>query len=317
MSLLLLGVGSRGGGGGGAAPPGAHRYWRINISDNNTGVDSIAGLLEMQLHVGSNGFGLDAAVGGTASADSQFDGNHAASGAFNDTFDDAATKIWASTDSAFPHWLKYDLGSGNDEEVLGVSISARNGSGAGSAPGAFDVEYSDDDSIWTLAWAESGQTWAAYEHKHFLAPAAAGYTGSPHGSHRYWRIYYVLNDGAGPAASEIEMRATPSGADQCTGGTAADDSHFGAFVPANAFDDDNSTFFASTGFWISYDFGSAKTVAEITWRNRQDSAANQAPAAFFVQYSDDNAVWTTAWGVIGSTGWSLGETRTFTDPNYI
>lgn len=310
-------------GGGGGGPAGAHRYWQVVVNDNNSGSHTIAGLVELQFHVGTNGFGADAAEGGTASADTDAGAGFEAANGFDDAYLDASGNAWTSGSGGFPHYLRYDFGS--DTEVLGVSIVARavNSSSIESAPRDFDVQYSDDGSSWTTAWSETGVTWTAYQFQHFLSPDAGSYTGSPHGAHTYWRVRTIVDDGGTiAAASEIEMRATPSGADQCTGGTAIGTQHPSlSFPPSQAFDNNNSTFWASTTTGdaqnVGYQFASPVVVAEITWRNRGDSAANQAPVVGIVQYSDNGTTWTTAWTFTGQTGWTLGQTRTFTDPNYV
>lgn len=310
--------------------PGPFRYWRINITDNNSATN-FARINEMQLHIGANGFGPDQCISGTASADSEFGAptTFLASNVFDNLYLSNANNQWCSTNTSLPHWVRYDFGAGNEKEVFGVSLFAVANSGGSEhldSPGAFDIQYSSDGSSWTTYWSVTGATFSPYEGKHFTSPDVTAYTGSPHGAHRYWRMLIPTNDGGTiSAASEIEMRATPGGADQCTGGTAfGEDGGFGgAGAVANAFDNNNSTnYFGATSTDnsnIGYDFGSGndKVVAEITWRNRGDSAANQAPTNIFVQYSDDNTNWTTAWAVIGQTGWTLGQTRTWTDPNYI
>lgn len=301
---------------------GSHRYWRINITDNGTGANDVAGLIELQWHTDANGYGSHV-TGATVTADTEFDGSHLAGNAADHHPVDAGGDVWASTNSSFPHWLAFDFGSGNDAEVMGLTILGRNDSNVTQSPTAFDVQFSDDGSSWTTAWSESGLSWVGQEVKHFLSPNASAYTGSPHGSHEYWRMFYAEDDGGTIAsASEIEMRSAPSGADQATGGTPTDGGNFGGFGASNAFDNNNSTSFFGVGSgtsasWVQYQFASAEEIAEITWRNRGDAEANQAPRQLVVMYSDDGSTWTMAWSVNNSTGWSLGQTRTFTDPNYV
>jgi len=303
-----------------------HRYWRINMTDNNSAAHDVASMLEVQFHTGANGYGLDAIVGGSASADTN---TSTAAGLADDVLTDPSG--WASTNTAFPHWWKYDFGSGNAVNVVGVSIIARGPAADGvggtvnmMAPKDFAIQWSDDNSSWTTKWSETGKTFTAFQVRFFRESGATSYTGSPHGAHAHWRIRPTEDDGGGiSSATEIEMRATPGGSDQCSGGTPISNGDIGSgLVDDNAFDNNNATFFASTvtsdATYVGYSFASPVSVAEITWRGRQDSNANQAPKTLFIQFADSGSgPWTTAWGATGQTGWSLSQTRTFTDPNYI
>ena len=285
MSRLTL-LGSGGSGGSGAPTPDPHRYWRINITAINTVAYTIAGMIEFQMHSGTKGFGTDALEGGTASADSEYNGSTVASNAVDGDLTDADANMWQTTNTAFPHWWKYDFGSGNAVDIFGVSIVARSGGsdGAGgsvnmTAPKNFNVQYSDDNSSWTTKWSVTGATFSGYEFRHFLATTTLAYTGSPHGAHQHWRIRLLLDNGGNIcSAEEIEMRATPGGSDQCSGGTPISDGEWTGHVDDNAFDNNNSTFYGSTFTntasnvaYIGYSFASPVTVAEIAWRATTDT----------------------------------------------
>ena len=155
---------------------------------------------------------------------------------------------------------------------------------------------------------------------------AASYSGSPHGSHAYWRFVSMAADSDDAVCfAEIEFRATPGGADQATGGTPTASSVWTASNPdlfaANAFDDNPATIWSAennTNYaWLRYQFASPVEVAEVAITARNDVAADTSPGEFAIQYSDDGTTWTTAWVVLGETGWSLGQTRVYTDPNFV
>jgi hypothetical protein len=298
------------------AGPGPHRYWRINVTAITSGLIAAIGELEMQ----ETEFGPNVCTGGTPSADTEFNASFLATNAFDGNL---AGSPWASTSSSLPHWLRYDFGAGNDVEINAVGMHARTSS-LETMPTAFDVQFSDDGSSWTTAWSESGLSWSAREFKKFVNPAYTepGYTGSPWGSYTHWRYYGRVTDGgAFFSSAEIEWRATPGGADQATGGSSFSGGDFsGSFDHPRAFDNNNATLWASAGTntYIGYGHGSAVSVGQVAIRSRQDSAANGSPRDFIVQFSTSSGgPWTTAWVVTGSTGWGLGETRTFTDPNYV
>jgi hypothetical protein len=64
--------------------------------------------------------------------------------------------------------------------------------------------------------------------------------GSPHGTHAFWGVRMLTNHGGARfTLGEMEIRATPGGADQCTGGTPYASSEYPTFgLAANAFDND-------------------------------------------------------------------------------
>jgi hypothetical protein len=314
--------------GGGAGPPPAdtHRYWRINITAVASG--GIAALGEVEMY--ETEFGPNVITGGTASADSEFNASFVAGNASNGKYID---NPWGSSSAALPHWWRYDFGSGNDVAINAIGIMARAGS-LETMPTAFDVQYSDDGSSWTTAWSESGVSWpTAYRFQKFVNPSwtEPGYTGSPHGSHTHWRYFVGINDTGSTTGftsnSEVEWRATPGGGDQATGGTPATGGDFSASFPiANSYDNNNSTVWASgstggdagaNGRWNGYGFASAVSVGQLMIRSRGDTTPDSSPEDFLIQYRDGSGPITTAWSVTGSSGWGLGETRTFTDPNYV
>lgn len=141
-------------------------------------------------------------------------------------------------------------------------------------------------------------------------------------THRYWRIYITAANGSGIAGlSEIELRATSAGADQTPGvGTALSGGDFSAgFAKANAFDNTTSEWASLTlPGWIGWDAGvSPIDVFEFTITSRTTDAVNgplQAPKTFGLEWSDDAVTWYPRWAPSNQTGWTLSETRTFTDP---
>ncbi|MBF0613101.1 MAG: discoidin domain-containing protein, partial [Magnetococcales bacterium] len=116
-------------------------------------------------------------------------------------------------------------------------------------------------------------------------------------NHLYWRLYITEGFGASGnlgyyAISEIEMRATSGGADQCNGGTAtAHDSYSATYAPSKAFDNlISSTWWASYTNnpvdWIKYAFASAVDVTELAITNR-NLTTNYPPKSFKLQWSDN------------------------------
>ena len=307
-----------------------HRHWRVLISANQS-LDTSC-IPELELY--ASPWGGNIASGGTASASSESSADYVAAKGFDQnpaTISGAGSSVnqaWASSNTPPPHWLAYDLGVGNESVVQAVGLSARESAFIGQTPVTFVVQYSDDGSAWTTLWSVSTSAWTQGEHRRFVNPSysTGGYSGSPHGSHLYWRIFALQSETwtSAVAIGEVEMRATPAGADQCAGGTAAADSEFsGSFVAANAFDNSNTTVWSALDRgnynwgWIRYQFASAVEVAEVKIRARHDVAPTTSPEIFWVQHSDDGVTWTTAWDVLAQTGWVLSEERVFTDPAYV
>lgn len=142
----------------------------------------------------------------------------------------------------------------------------------------------------------------------------------PPAGFRYWRIR--VDTTSLPVNStniaEMEWRLTPSGADQTSpGGGSITSSGTLSGSPANVVDNDpsnpwHSAFSVNPALW-RYDFGSNKDITEVTITAHPSNPA-YSPTDFDIQYSSDDSSFTTSWSVSGSTGWSAGETRTFTKP---
>lgn len=156
-----------------------------------------------------------------------------------------------------------------------------------------------------------------------FAGGMVGEPAPPSGSHAYWRfnISAALSGGYTSVAG-LEFRATIGGADQCFGGTALADSYYGTgYEPANAFDHDNETVWASSNIfphWCGYHFPAPVTVAEAaiiaTPSSYGDGSRFECPKDFTIEYSDDGSAWTVAQTVTGQVGWGFNEERAFTVP---
>jgi hypothetical protein len=137
-------------------------------------------------------------------------------------------------------------------------------------------------------------------------------------THEYWRVKFsAAQSGAYVSLDKLEFRATVSGADQCTGGTAfADSTYPGGYSASNAFDISTSTTWASnSGFphYVGYQFPSPVAVGQIaiTSNSLSYNAPDEDPKAFTVEYSDDGVSWAAAKTITSQTGWSRYETRVF------
>jgi hypothetical protein len=67
-----------------------------------------------------------------------------------------------------------------------------------------------------------------------------------------------------------------------------------------------------------YQFASPVTWAELVMQARPASPVDTSPYAFALQFADSSSgPWTTAYAATGLSAWTLGESRTYTDPNYV
>lgn len=308
----------------------AHRYWRLYVTDNVVGTNGYVNVMELELL--ESEFGPNVATGGTASADAN-DANHPPSDAFDglltDTVSSVSQNMWQSGSGAFPHWLEYDFGAGNEKAIVAIGLVSER---TQRCPKDFDVQYSDNGTDWTTAWSVTGATWSFdKQFRRFVDPSwtEGSYSGSPYGSHSYWGLFMQQQGGTSVSVSvaELQMRASLGGADQCSGGTATADSTHSGSSPSNAFDNDTATNWIAEdtststrviGCSVYYQFASAVEVRQFAITSRDDGASTRAPKAMVLRYSDDGSNWTTAFGNSSAeTSWGTSETRTFDDPDYV
>lgn len=278
----------------------AHRYWRIYITEKS-GAATFSAIEELELR--SSAGGADVTGSGTASA------NNSSGGAAANAVDNDTGTIWATGAGALPHWWAYDFGAGNDQDIVEVSITSRS-STAGSAPGAFQLQYSDDGSTWTTRlFCNVEGVW----------PVSTTHVFNTDGVGRYWRLLVTaVASGDDTGAAEIEMFTVSGGADQCTGGTPSALTAEPTDPAANAFDDNAATAWLSglpgvVPQWIRYDFGSGvtKDIVEVSITAPASNAAALGPIDFHVQWaeSSDVVAWMTKFSVSGAAGWANGEKR--------
>lgn len=143
-------------------------------------------------------------------------------------------------------------------------------------------------------------------------------------AHRYWALLVTARPGTGNgvAIAEVQMRATPGGANLATGGTASGTNNVG-HPPANAFDGngatewrDGNTSASGGSVRLSYDFGSAVDIAEVLvttpGAGSAYNGATYGPAACWVQWSDDGVVWRFSYPPSDLSGLGNAATATIT-----
>ena len=150
----------------GAVNPGAHRYWRIvapSTQVGGTGGDDNFAVAEIAMRSFLNGSDIAGGLTYASSSDT---------GAANDAakaFDDNTTTYLDTTD-ATDAWVSVDFGVSNDSEVHEIAFT-NVASATRKAPASLRVEYSDDNSMWFIAWLIFPDAWTdTQETRIFSAP---------------------------------------------------------------------------------------------------------------------------------------------------
>lgn len=136
----------------------------------------------------------------------------------------------------------------------------------------------------------------------FGAGEGAGFT--------HWRLLLSGADESGgyQLCSDLEMRATPGGADQCSGGVASASNSQSGNPASNAFDADTATMWSSgaygAGEWLAYTFAAPVLVYELSYRSNV-LVNSRGPTQIELQHSPDGgATWTTFKTWAGLVGWT-------------
>ena len=304
--------------GSGAGQADSHptaRYWRLYITANDGMTYSEVNAIEMS----ASAFGANIATGGTPIASSAFGASVAAN-----AFDGSLTTAWTSATTSLPQWIGYDFGVGNARTIRAIGIHGSNSGYTARSPKNFDVQYSADGVNWTTAWSVTNATgWGANEYRFFPdAAPPTSYTGSPWGTHLFWRLDMLSSVyGSYYSLAELEFRAAPGGSDQANGGIATASSVYSGVSADYGFDNNATTLYHTNGSghqWLAYQFPQAVTVGEIAILARADNAQSQTPKQFSLRWSDSSAgPWRTVFYRPNEINWGLGEQRTYTDPYFI
>lgn len=137
----------------------------------------------------------------------------------------------------------------------------------------------------------------------------------------HWRIYVIAINTAGNycETTEIQMRSSPGGADQCNGGIATASSLFSGLPPAEAFDNSTSTGWSSSGSspmpqWIAYQFTAPVNIVEVTVQAARTAVITRSFKTMKIQKSADGVTWEDVWQPADQTAWTASQVRTLTKP---
>ena len=286
------------------------RYWKIEFSNNLSDPDY---LHVIQIEMIAAGVRVDGDATITASsAESGFPASNLSNG---DVYDTGSNGWKTALSPSYPQSLVYDFGS--PIEIQHINLHR---------PEVFETGYAE----FVILCSNDGTNWTAYTSASLYGGSSNsmdyldltyGYTGWFLGSKRYWRFPIWANNGWPYyyVVTEIEMRLTTGGANQCVGGTASASSINGALTPASkAFDGDvsGSGAWVSGGIglqWLQYDFGSAKAITEVEVISYIGSDGEADPRDFAIQCSDSpTGPWITVEKLMGYVLLS-GASVTYTD----
>jgi hypothetical protein len=293
----------------------AHRYWRIRVLRNNGGTSSGQKPLvvtEVEMRVTPSG--ADQCSGGTAFGTA---GHFSAGDGPDKAFDNNTATYWQPTMglSSSDVWTYaicgYDFGSGNDKDIVEVTMAALSGF-MSSMPNAFYVESSDDNATWNLEWFVICGTWANTTPRVFTKPSIDNIA-------PYWALVDINTftpNSQNIAAVELEFYE--NGVDVTSGGTGFMSPQFTSFPVANAYDGNLGTASACgtyNGNWIGYHFTSDVTIDRFDWTGNTGGTSVQSCTSGLVMYSDDGISFLPAWTFNQSIAYASGERRSFWQDN--
>jgi len=165
----------------------------------------IPGALESLAHTcwetTGSGYTIDQCTGGIAASSSDYSTGYQASYAF----DDDNNSFWNTTidnsNNNFPHWIRYDFGTGNEKQIEKISITQYQLRG----PDDFTFEGSNNGVDWTTLSTYTGETWAS--------DGTSTYEFINGSSYRFYRIYMTSAQDGGDneiGLREVEMMENAS-----------------------------------------------------------------------------------------------------------
>lgn len=278
----------------------AHRYWRLHATSGNGDPNMGVAEIEMRTSLG----GADVTGTGTAAA---------SSGTAANAFDNSNSTVWTTTSGAYPHWISYDFGAGNDKDIVEVAINTR--TQIRFSPIDWTLQWSDDNAAWTTLFTIQGYgEWPTGQATFRVFNADRVYTNGV--NNQVWRLRSTAVDGGTVVGLCELMMYDASGLNQCSGGVPFSSTQAEGGGPnTQAFDgiitggDTNRWSGWDASEWIGYKFAAAKSIITVGIVNRL-TFQNQSPKDFVIERWD-GAAWQNVMTLVGITGWTSGQTRYF------
>lgn len=137
-----------------------------------------------------------------ASADGNYPGREP-SKAFDNVFvcTHSSGNAWHHFEEAFPHYLKYNFGAGNEKQIQKYTITIPTDK---SEIGDWEFQGSNDDSSWITLHSETSGAWIQDKRE---------FAFSNSNSYRYYRIYMTSQSNI--AIAEVEMMESTGSIQEC------------------------------------------------------------------------------------------------------
>jgi len=285
-----------------------YAYWRLTVLTCAAGNDGYTQIEDLIFATSVGGSTI--ATGGTATASGS-------------TGSETPDKAFAGTGG---YWTSANMGAG----VAGAWIQYQfaspvvptyfklQGVQDNRIPETFKIEASTDGSTW-VAKGVFGRSGAALKQAHFISGLM--YTPSS-AERRFWRIKVTeVNGSLNAVIAEVKMASSAGGSQlvQTAFGNAYTNPT--TLLAPNCLDSDLTTYWvgavADTPVWVGQ-LASHAIIKELTITPRSTGGgydSTQDLKAFTLDWSTDEATWTTAFSISNLTsGWAQGTARTFIIP---
>jgi len=298
----------------------ADRYWRLYFPFGNQAGNEI-GITEIQMRTTSGGANQSTNPS-NATASSQFDAGYAPYYAFDgNTGTEWVTQSFAVVGA----WIQYDFGSGNDKDIVEVTIRSRNSFGD-RAPNWVVVQRSPDGVAWVTEWSSATSGWANSTVYTFTKPTTGNGSSYP----AWWRVRFPAGPESDPVYTSIarlQLMGSIGGADTITtsgsdGGFpyASTNTNSASSGPNQYVDASTSNRWQSDGAtlldqWVAYKYVDINTydIQEIVITASSIAGEpDQTPNYGIIESSTDNgATWVSKWYYHQTGTWSSGGSTTF------
>lgn len=279
----------------------AHRYWRLKLNTSPSGTYLLLAEVKMYLR----GSATNIANTGVASASGSSFGEVASK-----AIDGSTATYWEyMSNGVFPQWWQLDFGAGNAKDIGKIEISSHSRFET-EMPTDFEIQWSDDNIAFTTVFRVTNLVWVINKTYGFGVPDTGdlNYYG-------YRLNISSANGGAFINVAELAMRSVSGGANLALNQTPVDSVKNISYPAAAAFDGSATTAWESnsgtTAAWVGALIPAPATMNEISISIRTDRDANTAPKDFTFEGTRDGVSWMPIKAFTGQTGWSPGETRTF------
>lgn len=288
----------------------AHRYWRLNVSDNNDGFKSVM-ISDLGFRESIGGANV---VPSAMSASSSYDASFLPGNAI----DGNNQTSWASA-AALPATITADFG-GTPRDIVQITMRSRQEAGGNQAglpqylPRNCTLEWSDNNTSWTVdqTIAMKLEEWHPLQSRPFTRLSALPVNGK---LSNLWRFYGTAEQDAfagsgaqgGIAIGDVKFFEAATLAPRTTTGTKSPvyfSNPYLALDPAGSWGANHASFPAI----LEMEFEQALTPT--TFSMKSSSTAGLSPTAWKLQYWN-GATWVDYFSKTSEPTWGASETRSY------